>query len=159
MALVQRTHIIRLRFVDNDGAQSTCEINLAVGTAYATALAFAAAWRPLVEQLSDAVCIASDLLIRWTETNAPASGSASDVQRNGVFIFGAALEMAALHVPSLDLRVLESTGPYAGIRIDQTRPSVQAFAAALANGLNGVQPCDPFAVDLGPLTRAYREQV
>jgi len=157
--LVQRTHLVRLRFRDDDFTESTCEVNLSPALSLSAALVFLASWRNLVRALSSAVCIESDLLVRWTETITRGAGTQADVFRHGVFIFETAVpDLAIVHVPSIDLSVLETTGAFAGIRIDQTDSDVAAFIDALCNGLGGVQACDPFDHDLVQISQAYQEQ-
>lgn len=159
MSIVQRTHLIRLRFRDNDLTESTCEANLSYSVAESTALTFLASWRSIVSALSSAVCIEADLLVRWTETNSSGAGSQSDSFRHGVFIIETAVpDLAVIRVPSIDLSLLETTGPFAGIRIDQSNTDVIAFIDALCNGIGGIQPCDPFGNDLVQISQAYKEQ-
>lgn len=158
--LVQRTHLVRLRFRDNDNHDSTCEVNLGSSTGYAAALTFAASWCQLVQALSSAVCIEYEFLVRWTETQSGGALPLADAFQQAVFIFETAIpDLAVVRVPGIDPALLESSGPYAGIRVDQTQPAVIGLVDALTNGLGGVQACDPFANDLVQLSEAYKEQV
>lgn len=121
-------------------------------------LAFMSSWRGLVESLSDAVCLDSDLLVRWKETTEPAAGVSSSVLRQGVLIFSTPTpDLATIRIPSIDQALLETSGPYAGIAIDQTQPAVIALVNALTSGAAGVEPCDPFVLDLVALSTAYVE--
>jgi hypothetical protein len=159
MALIEQTRLARLRFRDDDGAESTCQTNLPVGTSHSAALAFLASWRGVVSALSSALCIEADLILRWTEPTPAPAGALSDVERHGVLIFTTpAPTFAAVRVHSLDESFLESVGPFAGIRIDQSLGAVQSLITALATGTAGVQPCDPFLNDLGTVAQAYKEQ-
>jgi len=158
MALVQRTHLVRLTFRDDDQTESTCEVNLASGVDLDSALTFLAGWRSIIAALSSAVCVASDLLVRLAETHTAGAGLDSDVTRQGTFIFTtAAAGLAVVRVPSIESSRLESTGPYAGIRIDQSQAAVGALIDALTNGLAGVEPCGPFVSDLVTIDQAYKE--
>jgi len=159
MALVQQTLLARLRFRDNDGAESTCQTNLATSVSPASALTFVSSWRSIVSALSSAVCIEADVVLRWSETATGGAGAQSDALRHGVFIFETAVpDLATVRVPSLDQSLLETSGPYADIRIDQTLTAVADFIAALTAGAAGVQPCDPFENDLLTIAEAYKEQ-
>lgn len=159
MAFVQQTLLAQLRFRDNDGAEATCQANLPTSVSPASALAFVSSWRGVVSALSSAVCIEADVIVRWKEVTPAASSGSSDALRQGVFIFDTSVpDFATVRVPSLDQSLLETTGPYAGVQIDQTLAAVLAFTDALATGLAGVEACDPFVNDLLTLVQAYKEQ-
>lgn len=159
MALVQRTHLLRLRFRDNDLAESTCEINLSSGVGLSSALTFLASWRAIVISLSSATCTDADLIVRYVEPAPASAGAGSDCLRSGTFILDTATaDLAVVRVPSIDVTMLESSGPYAGIRVDQTITAIIDFVAALTSGIGGVEPCDPFASDLVIIDQAFKEQ-
>lgn len=159
MALVLRPYHVRLSFIDNDGAESTCSTHIPSSAGAGAGLSFALAWRDLVIPLSDAVNTASDLVINWTETTPAPAGAGANVRRAGTFIFTtAAGELAAVRVPSIDESLLLTSGPYAGIAIDLAAPDVAAFVSAIADGLGGVQPCDLFLDDLVSVSSAFVEQ-
>lgn len=161
MPMVRRTHLVRLRFRDNDGAESTCEMNIHQSVALKDALVYAALIRPLIAALSSAICIDYSVIARWKETNRPTPGSSSDNQRVGAFIFETALSgnRAIVVVPSLDERVLTGLpDPFAGINIDQAHPDVAAFIAAMELGIGGIAPVSPFSIDLLTLKAAYRQE-
>lgn len=159
MALIEQTRFVRLRFRDNDGAESTCQTNLAISVSHASALAFLSSWRGVVAALSSAVCIEADIVLRWTETTPAPAGAQSDITRHGVFIFDTPVPaFATVRVHSIADTFLETVGPYAGIRIDQTLAAVLDFISALTTGVAGVQPCDPFVNDLLTIAEAYKEQ-
>lgn len=158
MALIQLPTMTRLRFQDNDLAVSACQTHIPPAISAAAGLSFLASWRGVVQSLSDAVCIDSDLLVRWKENTEPVAGSSSAVLRQGTFIFTTPTpDLATIRVPSIDQALLETSGPYAGIAIDQTQPAVIAFVSAITGGLTGVQACDPFVLDLVALSSAYVE--
>lgn len=160
MAWVQIPMLARLNFRDNDGAESTCQTNLPTAAGAAGGLSFVASWRPIVEALSSATCIEADLILRWTETSVPDVGMDTDVFRHGVLIFDTSVpDLAVIRVPSLDQSVLETTGPFAGVHIDQTQSAVIALVDALTNGVSGVEPLDPFEHDLVTLSSAFVEQL
>jgi hypothetical protein len=160
VAWVQIPMLARLSFRDNDGAESTCQANLPAGAGAAAGLSFVSSWRPLVEALSSAVCLEADLVLRWTETSVLSVGTGTDVFRHGVLIFDTSVpDLAVIRVPSLDQSLLEATGPFAGVHIDQTQSAVIALVDALTNGISGIEPCDPFENDLLTLSSAFVEQL
>lgn len=143
MAFIQRNHLVRLRFVDNDGAESTCDLNLAPSVDLDTALAFADQWRVLVAALSSAVCVTCDVIVRWSETNP--SPPPSDVARAGVFTFytvNIPKDRFVFTVPAITASVSEPEGPYAGVAIDPENPAVTALVDQLIgeNGISSVAP-------------------
>jgi hypothetical protein len=160
MALIEQSRMVRLLFRDDDNAESTCQTNLPISVSPASALTFLSSWRGVVSALSSAVCIEADIILRWTETTPGPAGVLSDVQRQGVFIFNTPVpDFATVRVISIDDSFLETVGPYAGIRIDQTLTAVSDFIAAITAGLSGIQPCDPFVNDLLTIAQAYKEQL
>jgi hypothetical protein len=151
--LVQRSHIVLYRFRDNDGAESTAQVYLAASVPIDTALAFAAALRPLMADLSDAPVITFDLVVRLTENNAFIPGT-SDVRRAGTFLFrttNVPLDRYVLNVPSLRLDLVQTSGDYAGVALQLDAPEIIAFVNAMTNGINGVRPVAPwkFYADMG----------
>lgn len=160
MAIVAITMRVRLWFRDNDGAESSSLVNIPAGTALDSALAFMASWRLLAMAISSAGCYDAELLVRYAESEYWGAPVGSDVNRQGVLIFGTdPSALAVVRVPSLDTALLLSSGPYAGIAIDQAAPAVAALVTALASGLSGVSACDPLADDLGALATAYMQQL
>jgi len=152
--------LARLWFRDNDGAESNCDVNLPAATDLDSALSFLASWRVMVATLSSATCFEVELFIRYVDSTPMTPAMGSSVLRHGVFIFGSEpSDMAIVRVPSIAPALLESSGPFAGIAIDLAAADVIAAVAALASGLAGVEPCDPFAIDLGDLVTAYKEQL
>jgi hypothetical protein len=160
MALVATTMRVRLLWIDNDGAESSSMINIPAATGLDSALSFLASWRQLAMAISSATCYGADLIVRYGENENFSASDGSDVLRNGVLIFGADPDgLAAVHVPSIDVALILTSGAYAGIALDLAAPALAAFIAALASGIAGVAACDPLAADLGDLTTAYMQQL
>jgi len=159
MGMVARTHLLRLHWRDNDGAESWSQIYLSAATDYTTAIAHMLAMRDLAVALSSAACFGADFSIRYAENTAPAPAPESDNDRHGVLIFGADPDLLAIvRVPSIQSSLLLASGPYAGIALDQDAPALAAFVEALASGIAGIAACDPFGDDLGALATAYMQQ-
>jgi len=159
VSLTQRTTSIRLRFRDNDGAESTCECNLRASVSPEDAITFLGAWASIVQALSSAKIVSTEVIIRYHDPSPGAAGIGSDVNYQGTFILDtASLDQSTVRVPSLDPSFLETTGPFAFIRIDQTITAVSDLITALSGGLSSVEPCDPFASDLTAINVAYVEQ-
>ena len=148
MAWVQQAHSVIYRFRDNDGAESTCALHLAVGVPLDTALSFAAALRPLVAALSDAALITYNLVIKWVETTPGNPDATSRVSRDGVFLFltsNIPEERYILALPSIRSDLVRADGDFAGIQLDSEAADVAAFTAAMIAGLDGVRPVAPWA--------------
>lgn len=159
MSLAQRTTTIRLRFRDNDGSESTCESHVFSSVSPDDALAFLVAWTPLVQAISSAKVVSTDVIIRYTDSTPGTADSGSDATFQGTFIFDtASLDQATVRIPAFDPAFLETTGPFAFIRIDQTITAVSDLITALTDGLSSVEACDPFASDLTAINVAYVEQ-
>lgn len=152
--------MVRLWFRDNDATESSSLVNIPAATDLDSAQSFLFSWRELASAISSAFCYGADLIVRYADNESPAASALSDVDRHGVFIFGEDPDsLAVVRVPSIDQAMLESSGPYEGIAIDQSDSAVIAAVAALTDGIAGVMPCDPLANDLGVLVTAYKQQL
>lgn len=160
MSVIAITQVLRLRWRDNDGAETFSLLNIGASVDYVSALSWLASFYGISAPMSTALIIGADLLIRYAENTNITSVDTSDTRRQGVFIFGESPDgLAVVRLPSILESVLMTSGPYAGIEIDQSLPAVAAFVAALTNGIGGVIPCDPMAIDLGDLATAYMQRV
>lgn len=147
MAWVQQTHTVLYRFRDNDGAESTCECHLPVGTSLDAALSFAAAMRPLITALCDAVMITYNVIARWIETNPSVPGVAS-VTSAGVFLFRTAnlpRERYVLYLPAIRRNLVLTVGDFADVQINANNADVAAFISAITDGIDGVRIRAPWA--------------
>ena len=159
MAFVQQTTLIRLRYKDNDGAVSTCQVNYAPSVPYGTLLSLISSWRSLIGALSTAICIEADLVIRFAEKDLVTAGPQSNTRRSGLFSYNTAASLYyTYHLPSIATDFIMNSGPFPGIQIDLTLPDVIAFTDAMSFGLSSTQPCDIDATDLLTISNAYVEQ-
>lgn len=159
MTFVQQTTLVRLRYRDNDGAESTCQVNFASSVSYDTLLSLIPSWRFRVDALSTAVCIAGDLVIRFAEKDTITAGPQSNTRRSGLFSYDTAASLFyTYHLPSIAQDFIMQSGPFPGIQIDLALPDVIAMTDAFSNGLSGTQPCDIDATDLLSVSNAYVEQ-
>lgn len=159
MAYVALPMRVRLLWVDDDSTESTSIIHIPAATDFDSALSFLTSWRQLAIAISSATCYGADLIVRYSENESPAPGADSDVLRSGVLLFGIdPLARTVVRVPSIDTSVAESSGPYAGIAIDQSNTAIVALVTALDSGIAGTEPCDPFGDDIGVLSTALIEQ-
>lgn len=155
MSFSQKTYLCRYRFRDNDGAESTCEVQLHPEESVGAALSFCGLLRPIIQALSDAVCIEADLFVRWHQITT--SVLASNTLDQGTFIFNTDVpDLAIIRIPSIKTSVLESSGPYEGIRIDQSHTDVATFVAAVTGGI-GIESASALGDDLVTLAEAFRE--
>lgn len=96
-----------------------------------------------MQALSDAFLVDFSVILRKVET-AP-NPLPAELNRVGVMIFGADNgDRYVASLPAIRLDQVESTGPYAGVRLDQATPELTAFTAALVDGLASVQPAAPW---------------
>jgi hypothetical protein len=147
------TITIEFSFRDNDGARSTTEVLLPGGTSAANAITFAAAIRPLLQALSDAVIVAMNVIIGYYENAIPTIPS-SDVENKGVFVFNAANGIkSSVSVPSILEAVLQSNNR----DTDQAQSDVDDFITAMTAGLSSIQPCNLSGADLVSVRDAYKQ--
>jgi hypothetical protein len=144
-------------YQDERGKSEQAEATLASPVSRAAALARAAFFRGIVNPLSG--CYPTQQKVQYTQkvvSPAPHPTQAdpgSDARIVGVFIFATATdsERAVIVVPSFDTSKTLTTGPLAGIAIDQADADVAAFVAEIISG--------PYttisAADLAKLNAAY----
>jgi hypothetical protein len=154
MAFVLKPTItIEFSFRDNDGARSTTEVLLPSGTTAAAAVTFAAAIRPLIQALSDAVIVGMNIILGYVENAIPTIPS-SDVENKGVFTFNAANGIkSSISIPS----ILEAALQTNNRDIDQANTDVDDFVTAMTAGLSGTVPCNLSASDLVTVRDAYKQ--
>jgi hypothetical protein len=157
--LSQKTSIIRLHYIDNDLARSTCQVNFSAGTDPSTLLSQVSSWQAIISALSSAICIETDVIVRYSDPSQPSAGISSNGKRSGTFIYdNDAASFVVLRVPSIRNELVLSSGPYAGVGIDVDDADVSAYIDAVINGISGVEVCDPFDSDIVSLSSAFVEQ-
>lgn len=157
MAFVPKPAItITYQFRDNDGKQSTTEVQLPSATYDPTdAVNFADTLRPLLSALSDGVLVAQNVTYGRYEDNIPAIPR-SDVEDKGVFIFNTANGLTStLSIPSIRETVLQTNNE----DIDLALASVIAFINAMTLGAGSplVQPANASGGDLVSVKEAYKQ--
>jgi hypothetical protein len=157
--LAQQTSLIRLRYRDNDLTDSTCQVNFTPDVDPSTLLSLVSSWRALISAISSAVCVESDVIVRYSDPSQPAAGMASSVKRSGTFIYdNGAASLVVLRIPSIRSDLILSSGPYAGIGIDVDNADVMDYVNAVMGGISGISVCDPFGSDVVALSNAFVEQ-
>lgn len=159
MAFAQQTTLIRLRFRDNDGSESTCQVNFAPSVGVDTVLSLVAPFRTLIQGLSTAKCIEADAVWRWNDTAHYAISDTSNTRRSGAFSFEtSATTLYFFRIPSINPSFIMESGDYANIAIDITNSTVMDFINAMTGGISGVAPCNQFLNDLTGISTAFVEQ-
>lgn len=118
---------VSLRFEDRDGNHSSTMLWFPFGLPTASIKAAMDIIIPKINAISDAY-IAS-WQIRWSlEDDSPSSaGSDSELNRKMVLYYSKDGIFDRLIVPSARLDLMETTGTYAGVRLDAGRPEVAAI--------------------------------
>lgn len=113
----------------------------------------AAAMRARLRSVSSIAFVRDNIIFPGVETAPRTPAAGVQLDRRGVFIFGTVSpdEFALVELPGIVDSVLVTTGPTAGLNIDQAAPAVQAFVAQLTNG----SWCNEFGYPLTTLEAAY----
>lgn len=156
MAFVAKPSIlITYTIRDNDGKNSTTDVQIAGATAPADAVAFATALRALMAPLSDGVIVGQNVIIGSYEDAVPVIAR-SDVEDKGVFLFNTANgRPSSLALPSIAETVLQTNNE----DIDLANVAVTAFIDAVTLGLGTplVQPANASGGDIVSVVEAYKQ--
>lgn len=117
------------------------------------AQAAAAGLRGVLDALTACTLVRQSVTYQLVETIAPTPAAGALASRVGVFIFttSAADQYAVVEVPGLLDSFLQTTGPGAGLLINQIAPAVQALVVQLLAGVW----CNPFGYQLVALEAAF----
>lgn len=88
-----------------------------------------------IAQLTDAIVSRTMFSWVWTDPTPPSAGILSDTKRSGLLYYRNSERWEMFRIPSPKGGLFETTGPYAGIRLDRTNPAVEASLQALSTGL------------------------
>lgn len=124
---------IGLTFSDRDSnsAKMTCYCAFATSIADAWAFAFVVADR--ASAMSDAVITGIDIAYRWTIDDPAAPGDSSSIERKILMLMvNSDDEINGMIVPSPKAELWETTGSYAGIRLDLAGDGALAWIDMLA---------------------------
>jgi hypothetical protein len=148
---------IYVHYQDGKGRVVSPYIRLVTNTTYAPAQTFAAAWADACAGASGAQILGFDIVAEATTLFAGLPAATSDAYRQGVLLFGTTVpgDRCLLEIPSMRADLLLATGEYAGVKIDQTKPEIQALVSMLLNGNGTVTPTGLTGNDLDHLIEAY----
>ena len=159
MAFVKQTTILRFWFRDNDQTESNTQVQFPALVDGATLQGLVSPYAALMQAISSAIVVRVDVVMRWVEPTPGVADVLSSVRRSGVFTLDSSSPaLCAVRVPSVQPGNIITTGPYAGIWLDQSLGEVQAVGNILVNGAHSVQPCDPFGDDITAVSQAFMEQ-
>jgi hypothetical protein len=129
-------------FRDAKETESSTYIHLLPAVSFADAFTFGEAYASALELASDAQVTGIQIIAESVSDSFNRPPLSSDVYRVGTLIFGTTTpdERWILSIPSLRTETLFSSGPYAGIQIDLTLPSVDTLATAIIDGYSPVTP-------------------
>jgi hypothetical protein len=111
--------------------------------------------------VSGAEVLGYDIVANARSLYANAPGSDSQAHRQGVLLFGTTEpeDRYLVEIPSIKESLLETTGAYAGVKIDVTTPEVQSLVDMLIAGDGTLTPIGITGNDLTTLITAYQRRL
>lgn len=151
--MVYELPLINLGVLDASGSRSTVGIRLRAGTDVPDARNAVDLFTSHVTALSGASVERQSIIYRGVESPRPAAPGGTSASHAGVFVFACSEPetYAVVQLPGLRPDLLLTTGPAAGIAIDQTAPDVVSFVDTLISG----NYCNPFGLQLVALAAAF----
>lgn len=152
---------IYVRYRDAKGHIASAYIHVAATTPYAQSFPYANDWADACIPVSGAEVIGHDIVANTKAMATPAPGPGSQAHRQGVLLFGTTEpeDRYIVEIPSIKEELLETTGEYAGVKIDITQPSVQALVDLLIDGNGTLAPIGMAGHDLTTLITAYQRRL
>lgn len=149
----QQLPFVRLSLRDASGSTAGINAWLQSGTTAPAGASAAAALTGAAGALSGATVEAYHVVYRGVEEPRPEAPGANPVAGAGVFVFSSATpdQYAVVVLPAVRSDLLLTSGPGAGILIDDTNAAVIAFADAMTSGFY----CNPFGYGLIGLETAF----
>ena len=149
--IAQRAQL-HISLLDDSGTISHMSLRLKDGATVSTAASAAASFRGLAAACMDVVFVRQSITFSAVAAPIGAIGPTADCTRVGEFIFSDnATDFCIVELDGIKDSELISTGPGAGILIDQANP---AIADLVTERLSGFW-CSPFGYPLLTLESAY----
>jgi hypothetical protein len=148
---------IYVNLQDGKGSIASAYIRVPIDADFASAQAFAASYANACADASLAEITGVQIVADAKRALPSAPTGTSDVFRQGVILFGTTVaeDRYLFEIPSLRTDLLLTTGEYAGVKIDQTRPEIQTILNLLLNGDGTVTPTGLTGYDLDHIREAY----
>jgi hypothetical protein len=118
---------VAFTFSDRDGNTGDLHLYLPFSTTETEAFACAEAMLPYLHAISNAVVTRITLQYTATIESSTTPAAQSDIHRKLLLFVGNGENIEALTILSPDLDLFETTGPYAGIRVDMQSSLIAAF--------------------------------
>jgi hypothetical protein len=139
---------VGITFRDRDGNSAVLTVYCAFATPITDAWVFALAMVGAVAPLSDALIVAVQIAYRWTIDDPATPAESSNIERKLLLLHvNDSDEINGMMIPSPRADLWETTGNYAGIRLDMA----SAGALALIDMLAGIELLTKQAHPLGAL--------
>jgi len=127
--------LVQLDYKDNE-REARVTYRFPFSTPVATLFSDALYYHSMIAPLSNAVLFRINIRYGMSDRNHAPPASDSDVRRYLALFYRNGDESTAFWIPSPNMGYFETAGPYAGIRLDTSRPEVaalvEAFTVALA---------------------------
>jgi hypothetical protein len=154
---------IRVYFKFRDGKETiaSCYVHLLEVETLPLAHSYAAALADAMAGGSGAEVIGFDIQFQARYLRPPAPASTSDAFRQGILLCGTTVaeDRYLFEIASLRTDLLLTTGEYAGEKIDQTKPEIQALVNLLLTGDGTVAPTGLTGNDLDHIREAYMRRL
>lgn len=126
----------RLVFRDRDGQEASTHIYLPFAYTLDQIFAFVNAAIPRYLAVSNAIIVRVEVVYEWYYRNLPEAEEGSDSTRTLLLFYrNENGTIDVLSIVSPRNTIYETTGPYAGIRIDKNHPAIVAWQDITVNGL------------------------
>lgn len=132
--------------LDGSGSGSTFKLSLSHGVTVASAMAAGNTLRGLLAPLTGCTFVRQSVTYHAINDAAGPADPGSLAKNLGLFVFETSSpdQLAAIRVPGIRPNLIKTTGPNAGLELDETLAPIQAFLAAMLMG----DWCNPFGYDL-----------
>lgn len=149
----QQSPFIRLSLLDASDSAAGAQAWIRSGSTVADGESALITFTSVIGALSDAAIVSRQIVFRGVESPRPTPPGVAPVAGAGVFVFSCSEPdtYAVVVVPGLRSDLLLTTGPGAGVLIDQAAPAVVTLADVLITG----DYCNPFGVQLVALESAF----
>lgn len=125
--------MVNFGFTDRDANKAQSTFWLSYDTPISDALDYAEQWMSNANAISNGVIYKFEMVWKYIVDDAPAAGIYSDTRRGLlVLVENSDGDLSGLRIPSPKLDLFETSGKYAGIRLDKTHPDVINFATLIA---------------------------
>jgi hypothetical protein len=131
------TCVAEFTFRDNGKGSARLQLRFPFSTSYDTMNSIASLFASRLSAISDALLVGYRFRWNWKEDAPDAPGILSNVGYYLCLYYSNGVDYEPVFIPSPNQEYLETTGSFAGIRLDLSNPAVVSLADALTTALLG----------------------